>query len=93
MNRGPRGGAHGFQLQSLLKIADTKASRQKEYTLLHYIVHVIDDTVLVLENVYKEELKENVELIDSRKREKGTTKRWKSEINEAMCSEHFLLLS
>lgn len=45
MNRGPRGNAHGFQLQSLLKIADTKSSKQKDYTLLHYIVHVIDDMV------------------------------------------------
>lgn len=44
MNRGPRGNAHGFQLQSLLKISDTKSSRHKDYTLLHFIVHVVDDS-------------------------------------------------
>lgn len=45
MNRGPRGNAHAFRLQSLLKIGDTKSSRHKEYTLLHYVVHLVDTQV------------------------------------------------
>ncbi len=45
MNRGPRGNAYAFRLGSLLKIADTKSGKQREYTLLHYVVNLIDTTV------------------------------------------------
>lgn len=44
MNRGARGNAFGFRLQSLLKLADTKAScaKNKGTTLLHYLVQIIE---------------------------------------------------
>eukprot|EP00048_Salpingoeca_helianthica_P016237 m.231210 g.231210 ORF g.231210 m.231210 type:complete len:1066 (+) comp18280_c0_seq1:77-3274(+) len=42
MNRGPRGNAHAFRIGSLLKIADTKSSKQKDFTLLHFLVQAID---------------------------------------------------
>merc|ERR1712051_26113 len=37
MNRGQRGNAHGFKLNSLTRIADTKSSCNKNMTLLHFI--------------------------------------------------------
>ena len=37
MNRGQRGNAVGFKLNSLTRIADTKSSCNKNMTLLHYI--------------------------------------------------------
>ncbi len=45
MNRGPRGNAYAFKLQSLLKIGDTKSSKLKDYTLLHYVVSIVDSEV------------------------------------------------
>lgn len=44
MNRGARGNAFGFRLQSLNKLADTKASsaKAKGTTLLHYLVQIIE---------------------------------------------------
>ena len=43
MNRGMRGGAIGFRLKSLLTIVDTKSSTEKAYTLLNYLVDVVDN--------------------------------------------------
>jgi hypothetical protein len=37
---GPRGGAHGFKLEILSKLADTKTADNKS-TLLHYLVDFI----------------------------------------------------
>lgn len=45
MNRGPRGNAYGFRINSLNKVSDTKSSKNKAYTLLHYIVETIDNKV------------------------------------------------
>jgi dishevelled associated activator of morphogenesis len=44
MNRGARGNAFGFRLQSLNKLADTKANsaKLKGTTLLHYLVQIIE---------------------------------------------------
>lgn len=44
MNRGARGNAFGFRLQSLNRLADTKASsaKSKGTTLLHYLVQIIE---------------------------------------------------
>lgn len=44
MNRGARGNALGFRLQSLNKLADTKASssKAKGTTLLHYLVQIVE---------------------------------------------------
>lgn len=44
MNRGARGNAFGFRLQSLNKLADTKTSsaKAKGTTLLHYLVQIIE---------------------------------------------------
>jgi dishevelled associated activator of morphogenesis len=43
MNRGPRGQASGFRIQSLNKLVDTKANtKAKGTTLLHYLVQVIE---------------------------------------------------
>lgn len=41
MNSSRRGAAHGFKLESLSKITDTK-SQDKKQTLLNYIVHVVE---------------------------------------------------
>lgn len=43
MNRGPRGNAHAFRIGSLLKIGDTKSSKQKDFTLLHFLVQAVDN--------------------------------------------------
>lgn len=44
MNRGARGNAFGFRLQSLNRLADTKASsaKAKGTTLLHHLVQIIE---------------------------------------------------
>ncbi|XP_024140275.1 disheveled-associated activator of morphogenesis 1 isoform X2 [Oryzias melastigma] len=42
MNKGQRGNALGFKVQSLNKIADTKSSTDKNVTLLHYMVSVLE---------------------------------------------------
>jgi dishevelled associated activator of morphogenesis len=45
MNRGARGNAFGFRIQSLNKLADTKAStssKSRGTTLLHYLVQIIE---------------------------------------------------
>ncbi|XP_028967542.1 disheveled-associated activator of morphogenesis 1 [Galendromus occidentalis] len=38
MNRGDRGNACGFKIASLNKLIDTKASSNRNYTLLHYVI-------------------------------------------------------
>ncbi|XP_078674924.1 disheveled-associated activator of morphogenesis 2-like isoform X4 [Branchiostoma floridae x Branchiostoma belcheri] len=53
MNRGQRGNAMGFKLSSLNKIVDTKSSIDRNITLLHYMLEVIErkfPDVLKLEN-------------------------------------------
>nr|XP_046268384.1 disheveled-associated activator of morphogenesis 1 [Scatophagus argus] len=42
MNKGQRGNAYGFKVSSLNKIADTKSSIDKNVTLLHYIITVLE---------------------------------------------------
>lgn len=42
MNKGQRGSALGFRLASLGKMVDTKASANKNMTLLHFLVEVVD---------------------------------------------------
>ncbi|XP_072314507.1 disheveled-associated activator of morphogenesis 1-like [Eucyclogobius newberryi] len=41
MNKGQRGNAQGFKINSLNKIADTKSSADRNITLLHYLVTVL----------------------------------------------------
>ncbi|XP_068999640.1 LOW QUALITY PROTEIN: disheveled-associated activator of morphogenesis 1 [Embiotoca jacksoni] len=43
MNKGHRGNAFGFKVSSLNKIADTKSSTDKNVTLLHYMISVLDE--------------------------------------------------
>ena len=47
MNRGQRGNAHGFKLNSLTRIADTKSSCNKNMTLLHFMADTCDQKVVV----------------------------------------------
>ncbi|XP_008166461.2 disheveled-associated activator of morphogenesis 1 isoform X1 [Chrysemys picta bellii] len=42
MNKGQRGNAFGFKIISLNKIADTKSSIDKNITLLHYLITVVE---------------------------------------------------
>lgn len=42
MNKGQRGNAYGFKVNSLNKIADTKSSTDKNITLLHYLITVLE---------------------------------------------------
>ncbi|XP_062326115.1 disheveled-associated activator of morphogenesis 1 isoform X1 [Osmerus eperlanus] len=42
MNKGQRGNAYGFKVSSLNKIADTKSSIDKNITLLHYLITVLE---------------------------------------------------
>ncbi|KAM9840152.1 disheveled-associated activator of morphogenesis 1b isoform 2-T3 [Aulostomus maculatus] len=42
MNKGPRGNAYGFKVSSLNKIADTKSSIDKNITLLHYLITILE---------------------------------------------------
>ena len=41
MNSSRKGAAHGFRLESLTKISETK-SQDKKQTLLSYIAHVVE---------------------------------------------------
>ncbi|KAI9033394.1 hypothetical protein DFJ74DRAFT_652315 [Hyaloraphidium curvatum] len=44
LNSGPRGGAYGFKLASLTKIADTRSTASdRRYTLLNYLVDFLED--------------------------------------------------
>uniref|UniRef100_A0A672PE58 Dishevelled associated activator of morphosis 1 n=1 Tax=Sinocyclocheilus grahami TaxID=75366 RepID=A0A672PE58_SINGR len=42
MNKGQRGNAYGFKVSSLNKIADTKSSIEKNVTLLHYLITILE---------------------------------------------------
>lgn len=42
MNKGQRGNAYGFKINSLNKIADTKSSMDRSITLLHYLITVLE---------------------------------------------------
>ncbi|XP_075388046.1 disheveled-associated activator of morphogenesis 1 [Tenrec ecaudatus] len=42
MNKGQRGNAYGFKISSLNKIADTKSSSDKNITLLHYLITIVE---------------------------------------------------
>ncbi|KAM6973612.1 LOW QUALITY PROTEIN: disheveled-associated activator of morphogenesis 1 [Aplochiton taeniatus] len=42
MNKGQRGNAYGFKVSSLNKIADTKSSIDKNITLLHYMITILE---------------------------------------------------
>lgn len=42
MNKGPRGGAYGFRVASLNKIADTKSSIDRNISLLHYLIMILE---------------------------------------------------
>ncbi|KAJ3334966.1 Dishevelled associated activator of morphogenesis 2 [Gonapodya sp. JEL0774] len=57
MNGGNRGGAHGFRISSILKLADTKSTLNgRRYTLLHYLVDLLEKNfVNVL--TFKDEIK------------------------------------
>ncbi|XP_058423013.1 disheveled-associated activator of morphogenesis 1 isoform X1 [Diceros bicornis minor] len=57
MNKGQRGNAYGFKISSLNKIADTKSSIDKNITLLHYLITIV-------ENKYPKVLNLNEELRD-----------------------------
>ncbi|KFO20435.1 Disheveled-associated activator of morphogenesis 1 [Fukomys damarensis] len=57
MNKGQRGNAYGFKISSLNKIADTKSSIDKNITLLHYLI-------TIMENKYPKVLNLNEELRD-----------------------------
>uniref|UniRef100_A0ABK0L8Q7 Dishevelled associated activator of morphogenesis 1 n=1 Tax=Rattus norvegicus TaxID=10116 RepID=A0ABK0L8Q7_RAT len=43
MNKGQRGNAYGFKISSLNKIADTKSSIDKNITLLHYLITIVEN--------------------------------------------------
>lgn len=47
MNRGQRGNALGFRINSLNKIIDTKSSINKKITLLHYLAEVVEQKVCI----------------------------------------------
>ncbi|KAM9466291.1 disheveled-associated activator of morphogenesis 1-A [Clarias gariepinus] len=42
MNKGQRGNAYGFRVSSLNKIADTRSSIDKNITLLHYLIMILE---------------------------------------------------
>ncbi|XP_036450005.1 disheveled-associated activator of morphogenesis 1 [Colossoma macropomum] len=42
MNKGQRGNAYGFKVSSLNKIADTKSSIDRNITLLHYLITILE---------------------------------------------------
>lgn len=43
MNKGQRGNAYGFKISSLNKIVDTKSSIDKNITLLHYLITIVEN--------------------------------------------------
>uniref|UniRef100_UPI00398F3194 disheveled-associated activator of morphogenesis 1 n=1 Tax=Pristiophorus japonicus TaxID=55135 RepID=UPI00398F3194 len=52
MNKGQRGNAYGFKLSSLNKIADTKSSIEKNITLLHYLITILEKQYPKVVNVH-----------------------------------------
>uniref|UniRef100_A0A7N5ZRD7 Dishevelled associated activator of morphogenesis 1b n=1 Tax=Anabas testudineus TaxID=64144 RepID=A0A7N5ZRD7_ANATE len=53
MNKGQRGNAYGFKVSSLNKIADTKSSIDKNITLLHYLITILEKKYTKVEHRYK----------------------------------------
>uniref|UniRef100_A0AAY4B4P8 Dishevelled associated activator of morphogenesis 1b n=1 Tax=Denticeps clupeoides TaxID=299321 RepID=A0AAY4B4P8_9TELE len=55
MNKGQRGNAYGFKVSSLNKIADTKSSIDKNITLLHYLITILEKkypkVILIIEEL------------------------------------------
>ncbi|XP_056337478.1 disheveled-associated activator of morphogenesis 1b [Danio aesculapii] len=56
MNKGQRGNAYGFKISSLNKIADTKSSIDKNITLLHYLITILEKKYSKV-MLFQEELK------------------------------------
>ncbi|MEE6494065.1 hypothetical protein FKM82_017011 [Ascaphus truei] len=54
MNKGQRGNAYGFKISSLNKIADTKSSIDKNITLLHYLITVVEKKYPNVVNLHEE---------------------------------------
>ncbi|XP_053331509.1 disheveled-associated activator of morphogenesis 1 isoform X2 [Spea bombifrons] len=54
MNKGQRGNAYGFKISSLNKIADTKSSIDKNITLLHYLITVVETKYPKILNLHDE---------------------------------------
>ncbi|XP_053553284.1 disheveled-associated activator of morphogenesis 1 isoform X2 [Bombina bombina] len=54
MNKGQRGNAYGFKIGSLNKIADTKSSIDKNVTLLHYLITVVEKKYPKIVNLHEE---------------------------------------
>uniref|UniRef100_A0A6I8S028 Dishevelled-associated activator of morphogenesis 1 n=1 Tax=Xenopus tropicalis TaxID=8364 RepID=A0A6I8S028_XENTR len=54
MNKGQRGNAYGFKVSSLNKIADTKSSIDKNITLLHYLITVVEKKYPKIVNLHEE---------------------------------------
>ncbi|KAK6182752.1 hypothetical protein SNE40_010364 [Patella caerulea] len=68
MNRGQRGNAVGFKIQSLNKMIDTKSSINKNVTLLHYLIDA------VLEKKFPDILKIEQDIVSTRQAAKVTFK-------------------
>ena len=54
MNRGQRGNASGFRVDSLNKIADTRSSIDRKLTLLHYMLQIIEKQFMDILKLDKE---------------------------------------
>ncbi|EMP30664.1 Disheveled-associated activator of morphogenesis 1 [Chelonia mydas] len=54
MNKGQRGNAFGFKIISLNKIADTKSSIDKNITLLHYLITIVEKKYPKVLNLHEE---------------------------------------
>ncbi|XP_060127190.1 disheveled-associated activator of morphogenesis 1 isoform X2 [Zootoca vivipara] len=54
MNKGQRGNAYGFKIASLNKIADTKSSIDKNITLLHYLITIVEKKYPKVLNLHEE---------------------------------------
>ncbi|KAK2091830.1 Disheveled-associated activator of morphogenesis 1 [Saguinus oedipus] len=54
MNKGKRGNAYGFKISSLNKIADTKSSIDKNVTLLHYLITIVENKCPIVFNPNEE---------------------------------------
>ncbi|XP_075060527.1 disheveled-associated activator of morphogenesis 2 isoform X2 [Mixophyes fleayi] len=54
MNKGQRGNAFGFKVASLNKIIDTKSSIDRNITLLHYLIMILEKTYPDILNIQNE---------------------------------------
>ncbi|XP_078490122.1 disheveled-associated activator of morphogenesis 2 isoform X2 [Ciona intestinalis] len=57
MNKGQRGNAYGFKLQSLSKMTDTKSSANRNVTLMHFLIEMLEKNSPDIVNL-PEDLKE-----------------------------------